>query len=69
MDKLLVGLTFLGAILALVFSVVTAKKVMSFSEGTDLMKKISQSIRKGADAYLKRSRIVAMSFCGPRSCK
>ena len=31
-----------------------AKRVMSFDEGTDRMKKISASIRAGANAYLKR---------------
>jgi len=63
MDKLLVFLTFFGALLALVFALVTAKRVMRFSEGTDLMKKISESIRKGANAYLKRQyRIVLIFF-------
>ncbi|WP_337944444.1 sodium-translocating pyrophosphatase, partial [Flavonifractor sp.] len=31
-----------------------AKKVLKFSEGTELMQKLAASIRKGANAYLKR---------------
>ena len=42
-----------GALLALVFAYVQGKKVLSFSEGTDTMKKIAASIREGANAYLK----------------
>jgi K(+)-stimulated pyrophosphate-energized sodium pump len=63
MEKLLVGLTFAGSILALAFAIAMACKVMKFSEGNDLMKKISSSIRKGANAYLKRQyKIVAIFF-------
>ena len=42
-----------GAVLALLFAVVQSRKVMSFSEGNDTMKKIASSIRQGANAYLK----------------
>ena len=45
---------FIGAVLALVFALIQRNKVMSFSEGTDKMKKIAASIREGANAYLKR---------------
>ena len=45
---------FIGAVLALIFAVIQRNKVMSFSEGTDKMKKIAASIREGANAYLKR---------------
>ena len=62
MDKLLVVLTFAGAVLALIFALVTARKVLGFSEGTDLMKKISLSIRKGANAYLRRQYSVVLIF-------
>ena len=62
MDKLLVILTFVGALAALLFAIFTAKKVLSFSEGTELMKKISLSIRKGANAYLKRQYKVVIIF-------
>lgn len=44
----------IGAVVALLFAVYQAKKVMAEDEGTDLMKKISLSIRKGANAYLQR---------------
>ena len=44
---------FLGAAIAIVFALVQAKKVLSYSEGTDKMKKIASSIREGANAYLK----------------
>ncbi|MDD6160330.1 MAG: sodium-translocating pyrophosphatase [Oscillospiraceae bacterium] len=53
MEKLfLLGL--IGAALALIFAWLQRRKVMSFSEGTDTMKKIAASIREGANAYLKR---------------
>ena len=42
--------------------VITAKKVLRFSEGTPLMQKISQSIRQGANAYLKRQYSVVGVF-------
>ncbi len=42
-----------GAVLALVFAWVQSRKVLTFSEGTDTMKKIAASIREGANAYLK----------------
>jgi K(+)-stimulated pyrophosphate-energized sodium pump len=44
----------IGAILALVFAGYLANKVLKEDEGTEQMKKIAASIRKGADAYLKR---------------
>ena len=64
MEKLLVVLTFAGGVLALLFALFTARKVMRFSEGTEVMKKISQSIRKGANAYLKRQYKVVLVFFG-----
>ncbi len=63
LEKLVVALTFTGAVLGLLFALYLALKVMKFPEGNDLMKKISESIRKGANAYLKRQyRIVAIFF-------
>ena len=44
---------FLGAVIAGLFAIVQAKKVLSYSEGTEKMKKIASSIRQGANAYLK----------------
>lgn len=58
----LVIFTFIGAVIALIFAVIMACKVMKFSEGTDLMKKISGSIRKGANAYLKRQYSIVLIF-------
>ena len=43
-----------GALIALIFALTQAKKVLKFSEGTELMQKLAASIRKGANAYLKR---------------
>ena len=60
----MVILTFAGALLALLFAAFTAKRVMKFSEGNDLMKKISASIRRGANAYLKRQYMVVLVFFG-----
>ena len=42
-----------AGVLALLFAVFQAKRVLSFSEGTDAMKKIASAIREGADAYLR----------------
>ncbi len=42
-----------GAFAALLFALIQRKKVMSFSEGNDRMKKIASAIREGANAYLK----------------
>ena len=56
-------LTFAAALIALLYALFTARKVLKFPEGTDRMKQISAFIRKGANAYLKRQyRIVAIFF-------
>ena len=62
MEKIIVSLTFAGSILALLFALLMSRKVLKFSEGTDLMKKISLSIRKGANAYLKRQYKIVLIF-------
>ena len=64
MEKVLVLLTFLGAIAALLFAVCTARKVLKYSEGTERMQKISASIRQGANAYLKRQYKIVFVFFG-----
>ncbi|MBR5247128.1 MAG: sodium-translocating pyrophosphatase [Clostridia bacterium] len=65
MEQYLVLFTFIGSLIALIFAGLTAKKVMKFSEGTERMKHISESIRQGANAYLKRQySIVAIFFGG-----
>ena len=51
------SLTFLapvGSALALLFALFLSRRVLKAPEGTDLMKKISLAVRKGANAYLKR---------------
>ena len=53
MEKLF-WIGFIGAALAGIYALLQTKKVLSFSEGTDLMKKIAGSIREGANAYLQR---------------
>lgn len=56
-EKLLENLFWVGlvgALIALIFALTQAKKVLKFSEGTELMQKLAASIRKGANAYLKR---------------
>lgn len=53
-----------GAVIALVFALIMAKRVMKFSEGTEKMKKIAESIRKGANAYLKRQYTIVAAFFG-----
>ena len=62
MDKLLLSVSFFGCIVALLFALITGKKVLSYDQGTDEMKKISSSIRAGANAYLKRQYRVVLIF-------
>ena len=62
MELYLVIAIFVGSLLALAFAVIMAKRVMSFDEGTDRMKKISASIRSGANAYLKRQYTIVLIF-------
>ncbi len=63
MENYLVIFTFVGSLLAIIFAVIMAKRVLSFDEGTEKMIKISRSIRSGANAYLKRQySIVAIFF-------
>ncbi len=64
MDQLMVILTLSASVLALLFAIFTARKIMTFSEGTDRMKKISASIRKGANAFLKRQYQIVLIFFG-----
>ena len=63
MENLSFFLTLAASLVALLFALITAKKVLSFSMGNDLMKKISNSIKSGANAYLKRQyKIVGIFF-------
>lgn len=52
-----------AAIIALIYVVLTAKKVLACPEGTEKMQRISLAIRKGASAYLNRQyRVVGIFF-------
>lgn len=62
MGMFLAALTFAGAAIALLFALFTAKKVLKAPEGTDKMKKISASIKSGANAYLKRQYVIVTVF-------
>ena len=63
MENFLSVITFLGAAAALLFALFTARCVLSYDGGTERMRRISASIREGANAYLKRQyRIVAAFF-------
>ncbi len=54
---------FVGFALAIIFAIIQAKKVMSYSEGTEKMQKIAASIREGANAYLRQQyKTVAVVF-------
>ncbi len=55
-------ITLVGSIIAIIFAVVKANGILKFSEGDDKMKKISASIRKGANAYLKRQYTIVSIF-------
>ena len=44
----------IGAGLALIFAAFYTYKIFKVDEGTDKMKYIAESIRKGANAFLKR---------------
>ncbi|MCL1843371.1 MAG: sodium-translocating pyrophosphatase [Defluviitaleaceae bacterium] len=52
-----------GAIIALCFAYLQSRKVMKFGEGNDRMKKLAESIRMGASAYLRRQfRVVSIFY-------
>ena len=51
-----------ASICALAFAYLQAKKVLSADEGTDRMKQISQFVRTGASAFLKRQYRTVIIF-------
>lgn len=55
-------LTPIAAVIALLFVVYLAKKVLSYSTGNERMTEISSAISKGASAYLKRQYKVVLIF-------
>lgn len=62
LDTMLGVVTLVCSIIGIIFAALTAKRVMGFSEGNEKMKKISQAIREGANAYLKRQYTVVLVF-------
>ena len=65
MDNQLALLTLCGSVIALLFAMMRAKKVLCFPEGNDRMRKISASIHQGAMAYLRRQyKILIVFFTG-----
>ncbi len=64
-DGYLPIITLVVSLIALAFAFIMSKKILSFSEGTDRMKQLSQWIRDGAGAYLKRQyKVVGVFFAG-----
>ncbi len=64
MTEFLFFLTPIGAVISLIFAYVMARRVINSDEGSEKMKKISLSIRKGAGAYLKRQYTGVAYFFG-----
>ncbi len=63
MDQLISIFTFAASVIALLFAVLTARKILKAPEGTERMQNISQYIRTGANAYLKRQyKVVGVFF-------
>lgn len=63
MESYLVIITAACSLIALIFALIMAKRVLKMPEGSDTMINISHSIRKGANAYLKRQyKIVGIFF-------
>ncbi len=63
MEIKVLALSFLGALTALIFAGIKAKKVLGFSQGTDRMKEIAAFIKEGANAYLTRQyKVVSIFF-------
>ena len=62
MNQYFIIFSALGSVCALLFAVFMAKRALSYSEGTDQMKKIASFIRQGANAYLRRQYSVVLVF-------
>ncbi|MBE6656233.1 MAG: sodium/proton-translocating pyrophosphatase, partial [Ruminococcaceae bacterium] len=62
MENSIVVLTFVGAIVALIYAFFTARRVLRADAGTEKMQRISASIRSGASAYLRRQYTVVGVF-------
>ena len=61
-EKYYVIFALIGSLIALIFAWITAKRVLSAPEGNEKMQKIAASIRRGANAYLKRQYTVVSAF-------
>ena len=57
-----------ASICALLFAYAQAKKVLNSDEGTDRMKQISQFVRTGASAFLKRQYRTVLIFFAVMFC-
>ena len=64
MNQYFIIFSALGSICALLFAIFMARRALSFSEGTDQMKRIASFIRQGANAYLRRQYSVVLVFFG-----
>ncbi len=62
LEKYFPLVTIAVAVIALIFVLFTAKKVLKFPEGNEKMAKISSSVRAGASAFLKREYTVVVIF-------
>ena len=63
MSNSIVYIVLAASILALTFAYIFFKQMMKEDEGTDLMKKIAEYVRKGAMAYLKQQyKVVIIVF-------
>ena len=63
MSNSIVYIVLAASILALTFAFIFFKQMMKEEEGTDLMKKIAEYVRKGAMAYLKQQyKVVIIVF-------
>jgi len=55
--------SFAASVIALLFVLLQAKRVLAFPEGNELMQKISKAVRTGASAFLRRQyKTVAVFF-------
>ena len=56
------AITLFGALVALLFAFITAKRVLKYDKGNEKIIKISDSVKSGANAYLKRQYSVVAVF-------
>ena len=61
MDNLFL-ISLAASIIALIFVLLQSKRVLAFSEGNELMQKISKAVRTGASAFLRRQYKTVVVF-------